>query len=346
MPIVDKKWPICDVVPDSLAERWRRQQGWRGDGLAKRDWLVELPAGFAEVVHETVADRSDASAAAQRLSDHAFVMQLRLDVEQRLEGGHGFCVLRGIPPTSDDRLNARVALAVSLLFGQPVTQTLQGDIVARVEDRTGRTLEPTKRGHTTSAELAFHADRADRVLLYCVRPSRSGGESSVVSSVFLRDEMRREVPHLLEALAQPLPEDRRGEQPAHEPPFALIPVFSDCGGVFVCRYIRRFLQDSCRHAGAPPLSETAVEALNYLDALTAREGVAFSHRLEAGDLQMLNNCVVLHSRTAFVDDPLAPRLLLRTWLSHRSSRPLPPSFAPLYGSTEAGAVRGGVQQKS
>jgi hypothetical protein len=63
-----------------------------------------------------------------------------------------------------------------------------------------------------------------------------------------------------------------------------------------------------------------------------------------GDVQIINNNVVLHSRTAFVDhqDVGGRRLLLRVWTSHRSSRPLPKAFGDLYGLVDAGVYRGGV----
>jgi Taurine catabolism dioxygenase TauD, TfdA family len=63
-----------------------------------------------------------------------------------------------------------------------------------------------------------------------------------------------------------------------------------------------------------------------------------------GDVQIINNNVVFHARKAFRDhpDPERRRLLLRVWLAHASSRPLPQSFADLYGATDAGTYRGGV----
>jgi alpha-ketoglutarate-dependent taurine dioxygenase len=38
-------------------------------------------------------------------------------------------------------------------------------------------------------------------------------------------------------------------------------------------------------------------------------------QLEPGDLQLLSNHTILHARTAYEDDPRAPRHLLRLWLS-------------------------------
>jgi alpha-ketoglutarate-dependent taurine dioxygenase len=38
----------------------------------------------------------------------------------------------------------------------------------------------------------------------------------------------------------------------------------------------------------------------------------------AGDMQFLDNRVILHSRTAYEDDPAHPRDLLRIWVDLRN----------------------------
>ena len=66
--------------------------------------------------------------------------------------------------------------------------------------------------------------------------------------------------------------------------------------------------------------------------------------LEEGDIQILNNHVTYHSRTGYEDhdDPARKRLLFRVWLSTPDNRPLPKAEGVIWGSTEAGAIRGGV----
>ena len=68
--------------------------------------------------------------------------------------------------------------------------------------------------------------------------------------------------------------------------------------------------------------------------------------LRAGDIQLLNNHVTYHARTAFEDDERSgrDRLLYRLWLSTPNSRALPRGFEVLWGSIEPGALRGGIAQ--
>ena len=60
-------------------------------------------------------------------------------------------------------------------------------------------------------------------------------------------------------------------------------------------------------------------------------------------MQFLNNHVVYHVRSAYQDDEAGhDRFLLRLWLSMPNSRPLPKGHEVLWGSIEAGALRGGI----
>jgi hypothetical protein len=64
-------------------------------------------------------------------------------------------------------------------------------------------------------------------------------------------------------------------------------------------------------------------------------------------LVLLNNLVTLHRRNEFEDhpEPERKRHILRLWLSTPNSRPLDPAFAPTFGATRAGAIRGGMRKR-
>jgi hypothetical protein len=94
----------------------------------------------------------------------------------------------------------------------------------------------------------------------------------------------------------------------------------------------------------PRLSAAQEEALDML-ADVAQE-ICHEMALEPGDIQLLNNHVIYRGRTAYADVEAADsdRLLLRLWLSMPNSRPRPEGFDVLWGSIEAGALRGGIAQ--
>ena len=80
--------------------------------------------------------------------------------------------------------------------------------------------------------------------------------------------------------------------------------------------------------------------------LEVAEEVCFEMRFAPGDIQLLNNHVIYHGRTAFKDDASTgqDRLLMRLWLSVPNSRALPDDHAVLWGDVGAGRPHGGIAQ--
>jgi hypothetical protein len=108
-------------------------------------------------------------------------------------------------------------------------------------------------------------------------------------------------------------------------------------------YQRQYIESARRFEAVSPLTAVQVQALDLLDALA--EDPAFHLELEflPGDIQLVNNHLLLHDRTAFEDwpEPERRRHLLRLWLAPAGAQPLPPVFAERFGSITPGA-RGGV----
>ena len=67
--------------------------------------------------------------------------------------------------------------------------------------------------------------------------------------------------------------------------------------------------------------------------------------LKPGDLQIMNNNTVFHSRSAYKDFAEADkkRLLYRLWISPTSSPRLPESWKDFYRETRPNMVRGGIR---
>jgi alpha-ketoglutarate-dependent taurine dioxygenase len=95
----------------------------------------------------------------------------------------------------------------------------------------------------------------------------------------------------------------------------------------------------------PSLSDLQKQAINFLDEVCERSEIQLKFTMKRGEILLLNNWTTLHRRTAFEDfsDQEHKRHLLRIWLSVPNSRPLDTSFTENFGSTEAGAVRGGMK---
>ncbi len=81
-----------------------------------------------------------------------------------------------------------------------------------------------------------------------------------------------------------------------------------------------------------------------IDAVLRRPDVLHTMLLEPGDAQILSNFTMLHSRTTFEDheDPDRRRLLYRLWLTPPDAPPIPSSWQPLFRTSAARTVRGGI----
>ena len=326
---------------------------WLARNLPPASWVIELKADVRSELEGVL----DAAASGRRISleDTAPAFSdLARELSGELEYGRGFVVLRGLPISDPaaralpDAILVDFLLTIGQSLGRPVPQTTDGALVSYICDLGRDASSPLVRGHQTSAELPFHCDRADVIGLLCVRPARQGGLSRLVSAVAVHDILQLERPDLLEVLYQPFPQDRRGEEAPGQDSWATLPIFARHEGRFVSRYIRRFIESARRFDEAPKLTSRQLQALDAIDEILVRPGIALDLDFQPGDLQLLNNSTIWHARTAFSDssetqgEARAGRLLLRLWLAPTNSRALPESFAPLYGCTEAGALRGGV----
>jgi hypothetical protein len=115
-------------------------------------------------------------------------------------------------------------------------------------------------------------------------------------------------------------------------------------GKLTCQYSRTYVEQAQEFPEVPRITAAQNEALDLL-AEVAEENCLHS-QFVPGDIQLLNNHVIFHGRTAYEDDAIShqERLLFRLWLSTPNSRRLPQGFDKLWGSAEPGALRGGVTQ--
>ena len=266
-------------------------------------------------------------------------------------------LLRGIPVeryTPDQVKNLYWGLGAHL--GRPRYQNAQGELIGEVRDENrlygevrevamDSALGRSSRSKARSAgPLRFHTDRCDLVTLLCVRKARAGGLSRIVSAVSVANTILARRPDLHALLWQDYWRTRQGEEAGGERQTYAMPLFALHRGKFTTQYSRTFVEAAQKLPGIPRLTAAQEEALD-LHAEVCEE-LAFTMTLEPGDLQILNNHVIYHGRTAYedADGPDRDRLLLRLWLAPPNSRELPPGFESLWGTTAPGAPRGGIAQ--
>jgi hypothetical protein len=169
--------------------------------------------------------------------------------------------------------------------------------------------------------------------------------SMVTSSLSLHDRLAAERPDLLPLLYQPLCYSRQGEMAPGEGAFLRCPMFAEQDGRLFARINRNRLNSAQLLDGVPKFTPQQQEALDLVEEIVRRPELMYSMWLAAGDMQLLNNHVVVHSRTAFEDhpEPERRRLLFRLWLAPPDSYHLPDSMLEGFKAVEPGTVRGGIR---
>jgi Taurine catabolism dioxygenase TauD, TfdA family len=339
---------MTNAFPD-LPEKIEGPSAWYGPTMARsNDWIEHL--SDAEIIE---IDRATAQLAENGIG----IPHIRRDnfplpaLSPRLSGilnevlnGPGFALLRGLPVERWTKREAAIAFfGLGSHLGSARSQNAQGHVLGHVKDLGMSSTDPNVRIYQTSERQTYHTDSCDLVALLCLKSARSGGLSSLVSSVTIYNEMRRRRPDLLKALFAPIETDRRGEVPKGQKPYFTIPIFNWHAGLLSVIYQRQYIESARRFPDVPPLTKQQVEALDLLDALANDPELHFEMELRPGDLQLVQNHTLLHDRTAFEDwpEPERKRHLLRLWLAPPNARPLPPVFAERYGSITPGD-RGGM----
>lgn len=239
------------------------------------------------------------------------------DWVRELAVGRGFLRLRGFPVEGLTEAEVELAyLGLGTHLGTPVGQNKHGDVLTHIRDER---LPDTAgvRLYRTNRRQDFHTDGADLIGLLCLHQSVSGGESRIVSTGAVFNEILDRRPDLLEVLHQPFPWDRQGEHGPDEVAWFELAPFADVGGEARVFYIGWYVRDSQQHADAPRLTDAQVEAMALIEEIANDPAFHVEMDFRPGDVQLLNNARILHSREAYEDDPdpAARRHLLRLWLA-------------------------------
>jgi hypothetical protein len=323
---------------------------WYGPDVSGRtDWIVQLTASDVAEIRSALdawKARPNQGPAPLKAADFPLPqLAARLQtIRSELIDGRGFILMKGMPVQQWSHADSALAfIGLGAHLGLARSQNAKGHLLGHVRDVGLASTDPNVRIYQTHERQTFHTDSCDVVGLLCLRPARSGGDSLLVSSSTLYNEMRRRRPDLAAVLFEPVPTDRRGEIPAGMKPWFEIPVLNWYQGHLTALYQRQYVDSSQRLPEAPRLTAQQIEALDLFDALTNDPALHFSMRLDEGDMQFVHNHTMLHDRTAFEDwsDPAQRRYLLRLWLAVPGARALPPVFAQRYGSLTVGD-RGGI----
>ena len=162
---------------------------------------------------------------------------------------------------------ATIFCGVGAHLGSARSQNAAGHILGHVRDVGADARDPNTRIYQTSERQTFHTDSSDVVGLLCIREAMEGGDSLLVSTTTIYNEMFDRRPDLAALLFDPIATDRRGEVPENEKPYLEIPVLNWHAGFLTGFYQRQYIDSAQRFPDAPRLTPAHVEALDLFDAL-------------------------------------------------------------------------------
>jgi hypothetical protein len=323
---------------------------WYGPDLAKSEaWIYRLSASDIAEIEAAIAAIQQRGTQIIDVHRQDFSLPrlgpVLADIQQDVVNGRGFILLKGLPVDHYSIETAALAYwGIGTYFGEAVSQNAKGHLLGHVKDIGHDPHNPLHRVYATNYRQPFHTDSCDIVGLLCLKTAKSGGLSSLVSSVTIRNEMVKRRPDLATVLSQPFYVDRKGEVPAGKKDYYQMPVFNYYAGYLTVIYARDFIEAGQRFEEVPRLTPPQLEALDMLDTLAHSDEIRLDMALEPGDIQFLHNHQILHARTGYEDypEPERKRHLLRLWLSPPNGRPLPPVFEERYCNIEVGR-RGGIR---
>lgn len=336
---------------------------WRGSEMAEsRRWVKEFPASVLEQIDAAVDKVKDIDW--KSVDRHNFPLPgaeaFFDEVREELENGSGMVKMRGLDVSrySEAQLR-RIWYALGSHLGTPMFQNYRGEVMRDIRDEGmgvgaklyGATVDGSGKAFLSSGArtltpglLRFHTDRCDVVGLLCVRQASEGGVSKLASSATVYNEILKRRPDLHALLCKPIPRSRFGEEAGGEHVAYDLPVFGVRDGKLTSHFSLTYIENAQMLPGVRKLGDTEHEALKML--LDVAQEQCFEMRFAPGDIQLLNNHVIYHGRTAFKDDASSgqDRMLMRLWLSVPNSRALPPDHAILWGDVSGGKPHGGIAQ--
>ncbi len=311
---------IIDDPADWVGKQLTSQTGWRHTLTAVEiSGLTDMAAEISAVINGDSNQLLKLPAEAFDLGSFAAKIQ---DLYTGLKQRSGVVMIHGLPVDTLTPLEiATIYWGIGRHLGNAMPNNPQGDMIGHVTDVGQTQSDANSRGYQTREAMDYHCDQSDIVGLLCMRTAKSGGISKVASSVAMYNTLVREYPEYAEALAATLYWTKHGEFAAGDKPYYTSPVFNFFNGQLCTSFGPKHIIKGHQLPGVPELTTLQRAALTTAEDITDQQ--RFDIELKVGDMQFLNNYVVLHTRSAYEDyeEPSRKRLLWRLWLMNNDLRP-------------------------
>ncbi len=312
--------------PIATSTTWKGPEvDWMTDGLhvLSSPELAEIDAALQHLKSLGDLDFPDINPATFPLDKVAGLLRGLPDF---LRNGRGFLMLRGLPRDrySDDDMT-RIYFGLGSYIGTTMTQSYLGDLLGHVIDVSD--YEPKSRGYRKGGGQLMHTDSCDIIGLMCLRTAISGGKSRISSALAVFNHLHDTRPDLMAVLEEGLflkRTDEDGRRATRTYSENKVPFLTEIDGEYVS-YLPTGYARLAEKSGERPFTELESEALYQVRKISASPDFYLDMGFKEGDIQFLNNRVLVHGRTDYQDAKLLPdrRHLLRLWLAVDSWSPMP-----------------------
>src|SRR5690606_10082732 len=178
--------------------------------------------------------------------------------------------------------------------------------------------EPKSRGYRKGGGQLMHTDSCDIIGLMCLKSAISGGESRISSALAVYNEMLDKHPDLLDILEEGLylkRTDEDGRRATRTFSEHRVPFFHEENGEVTC-YLPTGYARLAEKSGKCNYTAQESEALYRVRKVAASPELYLDMGFKEGDIQFLNNRMMVHGRTDYQDAKNLEdrRHLLRLWL--------------------------------
>lgn len=328
-----------DLAPVGGRPAWLgRTLDYRQDGLWQLSAaeLTEIDTALAVLKDRGDLDLADITATTFPLRTvGSFVARLR----DELWSGRGFVLIRGLSRErySDDDL-ARIYCGLGAHLGDIVPQSGNGEILGHVLN-VADLVDEQVRGYRSAQSMNMHSDGHDVVSLLCLRAAKEGGASRIASAAAVHDRMVETDPDLARVLYRGMPV-MRSRLDAERGDGRIVTsddvaLFARTDGVFSsCIHVAQ-VRDAAR-AGYFDITPEQEAALDLFCELAASPEFYLDMNIAPGDIQFLNNRLIVHGRTPYRDhdDVRERRHLMRLWVNIPSWPRRPDNQQDIYSTAD------------
>ena len=252
--------------------------------------------------------------------------KIKLLKENYLNKKNYYIILKNLGKNKKDIKAKTIKFANT--FGTMISQNIDEKKIVSVKPNVHKLKKFKKdnakkklRYHQTNLGGSIHSDGPqliqppNYVLMTCLNQSSEGGDSIIVNTKKIFQNLKKNKPKILRTLKEKFLFDQRG---FYKKKFKVLnkPIFQNTSKDIKFRYLRDYIL-SGYELKKKSLSLKKKQAMSCLDEMLSSKKFQIKYKLKIGEMIIINNNVLAHGRTGFsIKNKQNLREILRIWLKN------------------------------